>query len=160
MPARCVREAQDVSPPLCGRLHATRRALCLGTLTVSTMQEDHGQSELEEVEAELSSPKKGQKESGSFFKRLLSTIMVEAFTMTFLAEWGDRSQITTISLAAVNDAVGVTIGGCLGHMICTGAAVLGGRQLASVIDERTVNLVGGVLFIFFGAMAWYEGPGE
>lgn len=126
----------------------------------TVIQDDHGQSELEEVEAELSSPKKGPKEAGSFFKRVLSTIMVEAFTMTFLAEWGDRSQITTISLAAVNDAVGVTIGGCLGHMACTGAAVLGGRQLASVIDERTVNLVGGVLFIFFGAMAWYEGPGE
>lgn len=124
------------------------------------LQDDTGPSELEEVEAELSSPKKGPKESGSFFKRLLSTILVEAFTMTFLAEWGDRSQITTISLAAVNNAVGVTVGGCLGHFACTGAAVLGGRQLASVIDERTVNLIGGLLFIIFGALSWYEGPGE
>lgn len=30
----------------------------------------------------------------------VSRIFLEAFTMTFLAEWGDRSQLTTIILAA------------------------------------------------------------
>lgn len=34
--------------------------------------------------------------------------------------------------------MGVTLGGILGHSICTGAAVLGGRQLATHIQERTV----------------------
>lgn len=29
-----------------------------------------------------------------------SRIFIEAFTMTFVAEWGDRSQLTTIILAA------------------------------------------------------------
>jgi Uncharacterized protein family UPF0016 len=36
--------------------------------------------------------------------------------------------------------VGVTLGGILGHSICTGAAVLGGRQLATHIQERTVHV--------------------
>lgn len=31
---------------------------------------------------------------------LTSAIFLQAFTLTFLAEWGDRSQITTIILAA------------------------------------------------------------
>ena len=31
---------------------------------------------------------------------LFTPIFLQAFTMTFLAEWGDRSQITTIILAA------------------------------------------------------------
>lgn len=31
---------------------------------------------------------------------LLSPILVQAFTLTFLAEWGDRSQLTTIILGA------------------------------------------------------------
>ena len=31
---------------------------------------------------------------------ILSPIFVQAFILTFLAEWGDRSQITTIILAA------------------------------------------------------------
>lgn len=97
---------------------------------------------------------------GGLYKRMVSSVVMKAFTMTFLAEWGDRSQIATISLAAEHDVIGVTLGGCVGHCICTGAAVLGGRQLAQVIDERTVNLVGGVMFLFFGALTWYEGIEE
>lgn len=45
--------------------------------------------------------------------------------MTFLAEWGDRSQISTIALAAAHDPYGVTLGGIIGHAFCTGGAVLG-----------------------------------
>ena len=43
-------------------------------------------------------------------------------------------------LAASVDAVGVTLGGIVGHAICTGAAVLGGRQMATHIDERTISV--------------------
>jgi len=43
-------------------------------------------------------------------------------------------------LAASEDPFGVTLGGILGHMVCTGAAVLGGRHLASHIDEKTVGV--------------------
>jgi putative Ca2+/H+ antiporter (TMEM165/GDT1 family) len=31
---------------------------------------------------------------------------MEAFAVTFLAEWGDRSQLATIGLAASGDVVG------------------------------------------------------
>lgn len=129
------------------------------------MQES-GPSELEEVEVELDGPDSTGKSSdrisgtGGVYKRILSTVFMKAFTMTFLAEWGDRSQIATISLAAEHDVIGVTLGGCVGHCICTGVAVLGGRQLAEVIDEKTVNIVGGCMFLFFGALTWYEGVDE
>lgn len=39
-------------------------------------------------------------------------------------------------LAAAADVLGVTLGGILGHGLCTGAAVLGGKHLAEHIDEK------------------------
>ena len=45
-------------------------------------------------------------------------IMAEAFGLTFVAEWGDRTQIATIALAAANPPVGVVLGAVLGHAMC------------------------------------------
>ena len=56
---------------------------------------------------------------------MLSRIFIQAFTMTFLAEWGDRSQLATIILAARENVTAVVIAGILGHAFCTGLAVLG-----------------------------------
>jgi putative Ca2+/H+ antiporter (TMEM165/GDT1 family) len=67
---------------------------------------------------------------------LLSPAWVQTFVMTFLGEWGDRSQIATIAMAAGQDYWFVTIGAITGHTICTGFAVIGGRMLASRISVR------------------------
>lgn len=50
-------------------------------------------------------------------------IFTQAFVMTFLAEWGDRSQIATIALAISYNLFMVNVGAMLGHFICTGGAV-------------------------------------
>ena len=84
-------------------------------------------------------------------------VLTQAFTITFFAEWGDRSQIATIALAAHKDPYGVTVGGVLGHAMCTGLAVVGGRYLAGKIPERTVLFAGGVLFVLFAIHAFVVG---
>ena len=76
-------------------------------------------------------------------------IFLQGFLLTFFAEWGDRSQIATIALAAAKNPYGVTIGGCLGHSMCTGMAVIGGRILASKISEKSVSFWGGFIFLGF-----------
>lgn len=83
-------------------------------------------------------------------RRPFHLLLLQSFTLTFVAEWGDRSQIATIALAAAKNPYGVTIGGCLGHSLCTGLAVLGGRMLAARISEKTVSQYGGILFLIFG----------
>jgi len=90
--------------------------------------------------------------------RFVSKIFIEAFTLTFLAEWGDRSQLTTIILAARENVAGVTLGGTLGHAICTGIAVIGGRIIAQRISVRTVTLIGGVVFLLFALSALILNP--
>jgi len=121
--------------------------------------------ELEEVEAELTKkqedPTPDDVEGGALHpsqeaptkEEPLNKIMMQAFTLTFLAEWGDRSQIATIALAAAREPIGVTVGASLGHMLCTGLAVVGGKLLASRISERTVLLSGGGLFCIFSVLA-------
>lgn len=76
--------------------------------------------------------------AGAF--KILLRIFMQAFTMTFVAEWGDRSQITTIILAARENLIGVITGGIIGHAICTGLGVLGGRFIAQKISVRTGKL--------------------
>jgi putative Ca2+/H+ antiporter (TMEM165/GDT1 family) len=85
-------------------------------------------------------------------------VFIQSFTLTFFAEWGDRSQIATISLAAANDPVGVTLGSFVGHAACTGLAVVGGRLLATRISEKQVALAGGIVFLLFAAHSLYMGP--
>lgn len=113
--------------------------------------------ELEEVEEELLHPKKADEEDQQATiepinsrKLAFPQVVIQSFTLTFLAEWGDRSQIATIALSAAKNPYGVTLGGCIGHTMCTGLAVLGGRMLAARISEKTVSFGGGIIFLVFG----------
>ena len=126
-------------------------------LDAKGMKSNQVSDELEEVEEELLHPKKddGDEESqavvsSNSIRKGFSQIAMQSFTLTFLAEWGDRSQIATIALSASKNPYGVTLGGCIGHTICTGMAVLGGRMLAARISEKTVSIFGGIIFLVFG----------
>jgi len=131
---------------------------------------DKGESEeLAEVEAKLGADfkaNKGTSKEGSkvddelkkkqrpFLSQFFSPILLKAFSITFFGEWGDKSQIATIGLAADENPFGVVLGGILGQALCTTAAVIGGKSLASQISERIVALAGGVLFLVFGMQSF------
>ncbi|MEY3296877.1 MAG: hypothetical protein RLZZ597_137 [Cyanobacteriota bacterium] len=83
-------------------------------------------------------------------------IVLESFTLTFVAEWGDRTQLATIALAAAQHPVGVVLGATLGHAICAAIAVACGKLVAGRISERWLTLMGGALFILFGIIAAIE----
>ncbi|XP_009611381.1 GDT1-like protein 3 [Nicotiana tabacum] len=113
--------------------------------------------EIEEVEEKLEA---GQSKAAvrRFFSRLFTPIFLESFILTFLAEWGDRSQIATIALATHKNAIGVAVGATIGHTICTSVAVVGGSMLASKISQRTVATVGGLLFLGFSLSSYFYPP--
>ncbi|KAJ9163367.1 hypothetical protein P3X46_023044 [Hevea brasiliensis] len=131
---------------------------------------DKGEAEeLAEVEAKLNADWKAntgttkedvkvddelKKQRRPFLSQFFSPIFLKAFSITFFGEWGDKSQIATIGLAADENPFGVVFGGILGQALCTTAAVVGGKSLASQISERIVALSGGVLFIIFGIQSF------
>ncbi|KAF7978616.1 hypothetical protein HWV62_45360 [Athelia sp. TMB] len=89
----------------------------------------------------------------SFF---LGPVFVQAFILTFLGEWGDRSQIATIALGAAHNVYLVTAGTVLGHSMCTALAVIGGRYVSTKISVKHVTFGGSVLFLMFGVIYLYE----
>lgn len=125
--------------------------------------------ELAEVEAELDADLKAaggatkgnkkvddnvKKQKRPFLSQFFSPILLKAFSITFFGEWGDKSQLATIGLAADENPFGVVLGGIIGQALCTTAAVIGGKSLASSISEKIVALSGGVLFIIFGVQSF------
>ncbi|KAF5674917.1 FT27-like transmembrane protein [Fusarium heterosporum] len=87
---------------------------------------------------------------------LLSPAWVQTFIMTFLGEWGDRSQIATIAMAAGQDYWWVTLGASCGHAICTGVAVIGGRAIAGRVSLKVVTVGGATAFLIFGVIYLLE----
>eukprot|EP00842_Homolaphlyctis_polyrhiza_P001072 jgi/Hompol1/1966/HPOL_002809-RA len=85
-----------------------------------------------------------------------SPVWIQAFLLTFVAEWGDRSQIATVALAGAEDFWWVTIGGLLGHAICSGIAVMGGRMLAARISVKSVTIIGAIMFVLCGVFGFYQ----
>jgi Ca2+/H+ antiporter, TMEM165/GDT1 family len=104
----------------------------------------------ERIEAER---EVGRAESKLGARPTPTKILIEAFALTFIAEWGDRTQISTITLGAANDAIGVFLGGISGHIICAAIAVFTGKLIVGRISERTITLVGGGLFILFAILS-------
>merc|ERR1712032_378314 len=105
---------------------------------------------------------RGCKENSWFGKKCLKIfkLFVNTFTLTFIAEWGDRSQLATIVLAGINDVVGVILGGCLGHAICTGGAVLAGALIARFISIRKITFLGALVFLGFAIASIFTDPNE
>lgn len=87
---------------------------------------------------------------------VLSPIFIQVFVMTFLGEWGDRSQIATIAMAAGSDYWYVILGAIVGHGICTAAACVGGKILAKRISMRTITLGGAAAFFVFAVLYFYD----
>lgn len=116
------------------------------------------EAESESTANDLETGQAAKNDRTSLIYTLLSRIFIQAFTMTFLAEWGDRSQLATIVLAARENVSAVVIAGVIGHALCTGLAVLGGRMIAQRISVRTVTLIGGVVFILFAVTALFMDP--
>lgn len=98
---------------------------------------------------------------GRACRNFLGPVLAQSFLLTFLGEWGDRSQIATIALAAAHVSRSdchilgiylfisalhpqsmflVALGTALGHACCTALAVIGGRWVSTKISIKRGEL--------------------
>ncbi|CAD7929352.1 unnamed protein product [Amoebophrya sp. A120] len=110
--------------------------------------------ELAETEKELKEDKTLKQ------KKSVLQVVGAIFAMTFLAEWGDKSQVSTVAMGAARDFGGIVVGAILGHAVCTSVAIAGGKMLAKHISERQVTLGSGFVFLGFALYAVWYGPEE
>lgn len=106
-------------------------------------------------EAEASSSSGSKPPRGAVIDRESSSALARALevgTIIFLAEWGDRSMLATIALAAAQGPVGVAAGATAGHALATAIAVLGGALVSRWLSERAIGFIGGGLFLVFAAL--------
>jgi Ca2+/H+ antiporter, TMEM165/GDT1 family len=83
-------------------------------------------------------------------------VVTTAFTVIFLAEWGDLTQILTANLAAhYNAPLSVGFGAVLALWCVAALAVVSGQSLLRVFSIRVVRRVTGVvLLVLAGLAAW------
>jgi putative Ca2+/H+ antiporter (TMEM165/GDT1 family) len=80
-----------------------------------------------------------------------------SFLVLFAAEWGDLSQLLTISLVGkYDDPVSVFIGAWAGLLAVSGLAVVGGRLLLRHIRLATIHYVGAGVCLVLAAVTAYE----
>jgi putative Ca2+/H+ antiporter (TMEM165/GDT1 family) len=84
-------------------------------------------------------------------------VLVTAFLVIFLAEWGDLTQILTANLAAhYHDPLSVALGAVLALWAVAGLAVVGGQSLLRVVNIGTVRVVTAIVLFALTGWALYE----
>lgn len=77
----------------------------------------------------------------------------------FMAEMGDKTQLSTVALAArYGDLLWVTIGTTLGMLIADGLAVFLGEKITQKISLLWMRRMASLLFFIFGAALLFARP--
>jgi putative Ca2+/H+ antiporter (TMEM165/GDT1 family) len=75
-----------------------------------------------------------------------------AFTVVFISEWGDLTQITTANLAATSSPLPVALGALLALISVSALALIAGRFIAERVPLKIVQRIGGV--VMAGLAIW------
>lgn len=86
----------------------------------------------------------------SYSNRRYSSPLVIVFITFFLAELGDKTMLSTVTLAASHDLVPVWLGSTLGMVISDGLAIWLGHYLGKQLPERSIKIGASIIFVCFG----------
>ncbi|OHD55879.1 MAG: hypothetical protein A2Y33_08605 [Spirochaetes bacterium GWF1_51_8] len=83
-------------------------------------------------------------------------LMLSTFTLVFLAELGDKTQLTALAASAGSKSPwSVFIGASVALVVSTLIATLVGSALKSVLPEKVIKICAAVLFLIFGGILLY-----
>tara|TARA_B100000965_G_scaffold370771_1_gene359156 strand:+ start:585 stop:878 length:294 start_codon:yes stop_codon:yes gene_type:complete len=82
---------------------------------------------------------------------MLFTLLFTTFFTVFLAEMGDKTQLTTITLSSTtNKPLAVFIGSSIALILATLLGALAGGSMANLIPGFLLKLLSGIVFLCIG----------
>tara|TARA_Y100001968_G_scaffold15414_1_gene12399 strand:- start:656 stop:958 length:303 start_codon:yes stop_codon:yes gene_type:complete len=82
---------------------------------------------------------------------MLLTLLFTTFVTVFLAEMGDKTQLTTITLSSTtNKPLAVFIGSSIALILATLLGTLAGGSIANLIPAFLLKLLSGLVFLVIG----------
>ena len=92
---------------------------------------------------------------------MLITLLFTTFVTVFLAEMGDKTQLTTITLSSTtNKPLAVFIGSSIALILATLLGALAGGSIANLIPGFFLKLLSGIVFLIIGVNLLAESKKE
>ena len=92
---------------------------------------------------------------------MILTLLFTTFITVFLAEMGDKTQLTTITLSSTtNKPLAVFIGSSLALILATLLGALAGGSIANLIPAFLLKLLSGIVFLIIGIKLLAESKKE
>ena len=85
---------------------------------------------------------------------------VVAFGVVFVAELGDKTQLLALGFGARHSLRKVVVGLTIGYGVAGIVAVVVGGVLGATFPQRPIEIVGGLVFIFFAVLALRGGDDD
>jgi putative Ca2+/H+ antiporter (TMEM165/GDT1 family) len=87
----------------------------------------------------------------------LSSPFLIVVTVFFIAELGDKTMLSTVTLATTGAFIPVWLGSTLGMVISDGLAIWVGKFLGTRLPERAVKTGAAIIFFVFGIWGAFRG---
>ena len=82
---------------------------------------------------------------------MILTLLFTTFVTVFLAEMGDKTQLTTITLSSTtNKPLAVFIGSSFALVLATLLGALAGGSIANLIPAFLLRVISGIVFLIIG----------
>ena len=92
---------------------------------------------------------------------MILTLLFTTFITVFLAEMGDKTQLTTITLSSTtNKPIAVFIGSSIALILATLLGALAGGSIANLIPAFLLKLLSGGVFLIIGIKLLAQGKRE
>lgn len=80
-------------------------------------------------------------------------VFLTSFTVIFLGEWGDITQIATANYAAKYDPLTVAVGATLGLWLVSGLGVVLGAKLLKYVNVRLLQRITAAILVIFAIIS-------